>query len=372
MTRSLPSSPAPKTRPDRGAVHSQTMGLRRRTLSYTVCLPSWEFVLRELDGFGGEVAARDFNAAEKAFERSRDGMGTWIAHGPDGCSIEIAFEEHEGYLFGTLRGRGAAFYAAGEALHRAYIEAGGSPEATEPPPRQPLLHQWWARRRTHSTTGHGGPLAVTRSPGASIPPAASDPMRKAIPWCLVLSRPLLGLIGILVALLDWPRWIWLVQFVAAIASDIWDGKLARRWGVATERLRRADSICDDIYAYASLACFWIAEPSIVAAHAPGLLALIAVDVLRMPVDWLRFRKRASYHATSMRLFGLSLIPVGILLMMRGDVHWVLWASLGVGMYAELEGLAMTLVLPRWTCDVPHLGAALEIRRRAQAAGDPRA
>ncbi|MEL6907217.1 MAG: CDP-alcohol phosphatidyltransferase family protein [Planctomycetota bacterium] len=197
-------------------------------------------------------------------------------------------------------------------------------------------------------------------------------LRTALPWALVCVRPPLGALGVLVAWLEWPRWIWLVSFVLAILSDVYDGKLARRFGVATEGLRRADSIADDLFAYASLATFWIAEPGIVSEHGWGLIALIALDLLRVPLDWWRFGKRSSYHATSMRAFGLSLIPVGVLLMMRGDVHGFLWLALALGAWAEVEGALMTLILPRWTVDVRHIGVALALRRDARAgagAGD---
>jgi CDP-diacylglycerol--glycerol-3-phosphate 3-phosphatidyltransferase len=187
--------------------------------------------------------------------------------------------------------------------------------------------------------------------------------QRLIPWLLVLCRPVLGVLSILIAWLSLPRWLWLLQFVLAIVSDIYDGKLARRWGVATERLRRADSLCDDIYAFSSLACFWIAEPQIIADHAVGLIVLIAIDFVRTPLDWFLFGKRASYHATSTRVFGLSLIPVGVLIMMHGEVYFVLWLSLAIGLLAELEGVAMSLVLPEWTHDVKHLGKAISIRRQ---------
>ncbi|MFK7820817.1 MAG: CDP-alcohol phosphatidyltransferase family protein [Planctomycetaceae bacterium] len=190
--------------------------------------------------------------------------------------------------------------------------------------------------------------------------------QQLIPWLLVLCRPLLGMFSILIAWFDLPRWLWLLQFIAAIVSDIYDGKLARRWGVATEKLRRADSLCDDIYAFSSLACFWIAEPGIIADHAIGLVALITIDFARNPLDWFLFGKRASYHSTSMRLFGLSLIPVGLLIMMFGEVYFVFWLSLTIGIAAELEGVAISLVLPTWTHDVKHIGKAIAIRRASQA------
>lgn len=165
-----------------------------------------------------------------------------------------------------------------------------------------------------------------------------------------------------------PRWIWLLQFVVAIFSDIYDGKLARRWGVATPGLRRADSTADDIYAFAALACFWLAEPEIIMEHLWGIAVVAGLDLARTPLDWILFNRRASYHAYSARLFGISLIPVGVLLMGFGTVSWCLWLALAIGLYSEIEGIAISLTLPRWTHDVKHIGVALAIRREAIAQG----
>ncbi|WP_346837906.1 CDP-alcohol phosphatidyltransferase family protein [Microbulbifer sp. SAOS-129_SWC] len=206
---------------------------------------------------------------------------------------------------------------------------------------------------------------------ATPPPPATTGYRWTVPRLLVALRLLLAPLAILLVLPDWPRWLWMVQFLLAIVSDIYDGKLARRWGTSSAGLRRADSIVDSIYTFACLAAFWLAEPQIIAAHWPGIVLVMALDLMRRIIDWSKFGRAASYHAHSMRAFGVSLIPVAILLLGFGQVYWVLWASLAIGCVAQLEALAMSLVLPRWTCDVKHLGIALALRRASRRADSHR-
>ncbi|WP_334078456.1 CDP-alcohol phosphatidyltransferase family protein [Microbulbifer sp. M83] len=183
-----------------------------------------------------------------------------------------------------------------------------------------------------------------------------------LPWALVALRGLLAPLSIVITWLQFPPSIWLGQFAMAIISDIYDGRLARRWCTASPALRRADSMVDTFYALACLCCFCIAAPQVMLAHLPGILSLLALDAVRAIIDWRRFGKRASYHAWSMKLFGLSIIPAGILVMTSGQPHWTLWLSIVIGLYAQLEALSMSLILPRWTHDVKHTGAALAIRR----------
>lgn len=193
-------------------------------------------------------------------------------------------------------------------------------------------------------------------------------LQKLIPWLLVGLRVLLAPISILIIWSGLPHWLWIIQFVVAILSDIYDGKLARRWNVVTAGLRRADSIADTIYAFATLACCWMAEPEIIRNHLWGIGLIAGLELARTPMDWYLFGRNASYHAYSAKLFGLSLIPVGIMLMGFGDVSWYQWFALAIGLYSELEGIAISLVLPRWTHDVKHIGIALALRREAKAQG----
>lgn len=199
--------------------------------------------------------------------------------------------------------------------------------------------------------------------GATLTPT----LHRWIPWSLVALRVLLAPVAVALAWSDLPRWIWLLQGAVAALSDIYDGKLARRWGTVTPGLRQADSIADTIYALGVGASFFIGEPAIWAEHAPGIGLVILLEAARYPLDWARFGRGASYHAHSARAFGIALIPVTFLVMGFGYAGPFLWAALALGVWSELEGAAMSLVLPRWTHDVPHLGVAWAIRRDAIAA-----
>lgn len=48
-----------------------------------------------------------------------------------------------------------------------------------------------------------------------------------------MLRVLLASVSIALIYAEAPRWTWLLQFAVAIASDIFDGKLARRLAVVS-------------------------------------------------------------------------------------------------------------------------------------------
>ena len=189
-------------------------------------------------------------------------------------------------------------------------------------------------------------------------------MTRLIPWLLVLSRILLAPVAIWLAVARFPAWVWMAQFVLAALSDWLDGKLARRWGTSTPGLRQADSIADMIYTFAIAAGLWISHHHIMYAHRWGIGVVIALELLRYPLDWWRFGRGASYHAVSAKLFGVSLLVAVSAIVMCDDAGPFLWIALAIGIVSELEGVLISLVLPEWTHDVKSLRAAMEIRAKA--------
>ncbi|MGD1088324.1 MAG: CDP-alcohol phosphatidyltransferase family protein [Verrucomicrobiota bacterium] len=58
-------------------------------------------------------------------------------------------------------------------------------------------------------------------------------MKRHVPFLLTTLRLLLGPIALVCALTNVPRWVYLPILVTGTLSDVFDGVLARRFGVAT-------------------------------------------------------------------------------------------------------------------------------------------
>ena len=183
-----------------------------------------------------------------------------------------------------------------------------------------------------------------------------------LPWFLVGSRFALAPVAVYLAVTGAPSWLWMTQFFLAALSDWLDGKLARAWGTVTANLRQADSIADTVYALGILSSLWFAHREVVVDHLWGIIAVIVIEGLRYPLDWYRFGRGASYHALSAKVFGVALLVSVTAIMGFGYVGPLLWVTLLIGVISELEGVAISLLLPEWTHDVRHVGKALEIRR----------
>jgi len=158
----------------------------------------------------------------------------------------------------------------------------------------------------------------------------------------------------------------------AFLSDVFDGILARRLNVATARLRRLDSATDTLFYLVALGCVWHLHREALQSRAGALLALAALEAVRYAFDWIKFRREASYHMWSSKLWGMALFVAFFSLLALGSDNAAIGLAVYIGICADLEGLAISLVLERWQTDVPTLIHALARRADRNPASASRA
>ena len=213
--------------------------------------------------------------------------------------------------------------------------------------------------------------AVHRTPLARLTTPIDDARRRrrfaALALALTLVRLALAPVFVVIARTRSAGVVAVALLVAGFLSDVFDGVVARRGGVATASLRRLDSSVDTVFYLCVAYAAWRIAPDALRANRWGVAVVLGTMALNYVVEWLRFRREASYHARSARLFGLVLFVALAWLLATGGGALIPAAVL-CGVVSHLENLAITLVLPRWQHDVPSVIHAWRIRR-AVVAGD---
>ncbi len=197
---------------------------------------------------------------------------------------------------------------------------------------------------------HALPLALTAAR------AAAGPVLLAVATVPAHASP-----AILVALL-----------VLAFVSDVLDGVIARRLGIATATLRRLDSVADSIFYVCAAAVAWRLHPQALTDRLVPLSVLVALELARYVVDYARYRREASYHMWSSKAWGACLFIGFVALLGFGHTGGLVSLAVYAGIAADLEGLAISLVLDEWHHDVPTVFHALRLRRDARRRGPPAA
>ena len=184
---------------------------------------------------------------------------------------------------------------------------------------------------------------------------------------MVVSRALLGVAIPLAAMRLRAPEAWLGAMIAAgFLSDIYDGVLARRWGTATAALRVADSAADTVFYVGVLVAVVERHWPVIRARLWLLALLLGLEAARIVFDWVKFGRMASYHSYASKAWSALLVLATIALLCFNRGFWLATVAIAWGILCDLEGLAMSAVLPRWTHDVKNLRRALRIRRKMLA------
>lgn len=186
-----------------------------------------------------------------------------------------------------------------------------------------------------------------------------------IPFGLTLLRALLAPVVLWLGFNGGSATAFAACLIAALLSDYFDGVIARRLGVATPGLRRLDSAADSLFYLACVAVAWHLHPDAIRERWPELALLAALEVTRYVFDLIKFRREASYHMWSSKFWGLCLFIGFYALLVNGHTGWLVSLAVYSGIAADLEGLLISVVLPRWQTDVPSLVHALSLRKAAR-------
>ena len=155
----------------------------------------------------------------------------------------------------------------------------------------------------------------------------------------------------------------LAAFVAiAFVSDVFDGIIARRIGVATEPLRRADTAVDSLFYACALVTLYLRAPVVLRSNALGLAVLVGLELTRLAVERAKYGRLAAYHMWSAKLWGLALWLGFSEAFLTATPGPLFRAAVILGVVADLEGLAASLVLSRWRHDVPTFWHARRLER----------
>lgn len=187
-----------------------------------------------------------------------------------------------------------------------------------------------------------------------------------VPAALIVIRAICAPMLLVAAAAGW-RPVALAALVSvAFVSDIFDGIIARRLGVATELLRRADTIVDTVFYACAVLALLLQAPSVVRAHRVGLCAIVLLELVRLVVERLRYGRLASYHMWSAKAWGVTLWLGFCEAFLTGQPGPFMQAAVLMGIVADGEGLAASLVLSTWQHDIGTFWKALQVERAWQS------
>lgn len=133
----------------------------------------------------------------------------------------------------------------------------------------------------------------------------------------------------------------LALYLAAAATDLLDGWLARREGRASAFGAQLDAAVDNVFSLGILGFLILAYPGLAARQGFALMALFGAPVVYLALSWLMTRRLMMFHFWSAKAGAFLLFVLWPLIAFTGWEGWVAVAALVVAA-SRLEQVAFML------------------------------
>ncbi|MEM1381623.1 MAG: CDP-alcohol phosphatidyltransferase family protein [Pseudomonadota bacterium] len=185
-----------------------------------------------------------------------------------------------------------------------------------------------------------------------------------VPWALIWFRAGAAFLPWICSAFGWPMEVALYAIPLALLSDIFDGKIARRYGTVTVLLRRADGWADNAFTLSYTAFVLIARWEVLEPYLGWIIALGLFRAARAGLDFWKYGRGSAYHLYAAKAWGLAYYTFLALVLAEGPFDFAMLAVLVLGFVNTTEGIVATLMTPVWIIDAPHVFAAIKKGRQA--------
>lgn len=187
---------------------------------------------------------------------------------------------------------------------------------------------------------------------------------KKIPIGLIYSRLIIGFSILIFSLLEIEslKFYTISLLTIGLLTDIFDGIIARKLNISSEKLRRLDSTIDQLFFICVIAATYIQSPQFFEENAVLFFILIATEALTYLVCYLKFKKEIATHSIGAKIWTLVLFATLIQVILQGESKVLFAVCFWLGILTRLEIIAIILALKKWTNDVPSFYHAFKLRK----------
>ncbi|MGU3376287.1 CDP-alcohol phosphatidyltransferase family protein [Chryseobacterium sp. M5A1_1a] len=190
---------------------------------------------------------------------------------------------------------------------------------------------------------------------------------KTIPYLLILSRFITAFVILYLGYYvgETARQYILILMYFGLFTDIFDGIVARKTGVSSEKLRRLDSQTDLIFWLSLGFVSYMLNPELIRNEWKSILLIFTMEALCYIISIWKFGKETCTHAFLAKMWGLSLLLAFTYLIGLQEAGWAFSLAIILGLISHFDVILIILLLPKWQYDIPSCYHALKIRNGKQ-------
>jgi phosphatidylglycerophosphate synthase len=189
-------------------------------------------------------------------------------------------------------------------------------------------------------------------------------MKYKIPIALILLRLVFGFVIIAFSYYQIKNYsiIAILLLSLGLLSDIFDGIIARKLNISTQRLRRLDSTIDQVFFICVGIATYIQCPHFFKENATKLIVLLSSEALIYIVCFIKFKKEIATHTIGAKFWTLLLFATLVEVIVHCQSNILFQLCFWVGIITRLEIIAVIFTLKTWANDVPSIYHAWQLRQ----------
>lgn len=190
---------------------------------------------------------------------------------------------------------------------------------------------------------------------------------KTIPYLLIATRFIFAPVIFSLAYFNGEKsqFVILALMFIGLLTDIFDGIIARKVGVSSEKLRRLDSQVDLVFWLSLGFAAYFINPEVIKNHWQSIALIFIMEALCYIISIIKFKKETCTHAWLSKMWGLSLLIAFTYLIGFQQAGWAFYLAIFWGIVSHIDVILIILILSKWQYDVPSFYHAWNIRKGKQ-------
>jgi phosphatidylglycerophosphate synthase len=157
----------------------------------------------------------------------------------------------------------------------------------------------------------------------------------------------------------------IILLTVGLLSDIFDGILARRFKISTQKLRRLDSTVDQVFFISVVIATYIQCPNFFKTNSIKLAILLVFEGLTYIFSFIKFKKEIATHSIGAKIWTLLIFATLVQIILQCQSNVLFNICFWIGLITRLEIIAILLILKNWTNDVPTFYHAIKLRQNKE-------
>lgn len=154
-----------------------------------------------------------------------------------------------------------------------------------------------------------------------------------------------------------------ILMLLGLLSDILDGIVARYQNISSEKLRRLDSQVDMVFWFSIGIATWLIYPRLIQENSIPIRFILIMEGMCYVISLVKFGKETCSHAFLSKLWGISLFIAFASLLGFNHAGLPFQMAIILGVVSHVDRMLITLILPKWTHDIPSAYHAYLIRKK---------